>query len=60
MLRVGIILDLLMKILVIHSSPYWVPAQGINIHMPHPWLVDYFEVVVLQQVNPSTPPSMRI
>jgi hypothetical protein len=55
-----IILDLLMKILIIHSSPYWVPAQGINIRMPHPWSVDYLEAVVLQQVNPSTPLSMRI
>jgi hypothetical protein len=55
-----IILDLLMKILIIHSSPYWVPVQGINIRMPHPWSVDYLEAVVLQQVNPSTPLSMRI
>jgi hypothetical protein len=60
MLCVRIILDLLMEILIIHSLPHWIPTQGISIRMPHSWPVDYLEVVVLQQVNPSTPSSMCI
>jgi hypothetical protein len=55
-----IILDFLMEILIIHSLPHWIPTQGISIRMPHSWSMDYLEVVVLQQVNPSTPSSMGI
>jgi hypothetical protein len=60
MLCVRIILDFLMKILIIHSLPYWISTQGISIRMLHSWSVDYLEAVVLQQVNPSTPSSMGI
>jgi hypothetical protein len=60
MLCVGIILDFLLEVLIIHSLPHRIPTQGISIRMPHSRSVDYFEVVVLEQVNPSTFFSMRI
>jgi hypothetical protein len=60
MLCVGIILDLLLEVLIIHSSPHQIPTQGISIRMPHSLSVDYLETVVLEQVNPPTPSSMRI
>jgi hypothetical protein len=48
MLGVQLILDFLLEILIIHSSPYWISTQGISIRMPHSWSMNYFEVVVLQ------------
>jgi hypothetical protein len=55
-----IILDLPLEILIIHSLPHRIPAKSVSIRMPHAWPVDDLKAVVLQQVNPSASPSMRI
>jgi hypothetical protein len=60
MLCVWIVLDFVMEILIIHSRPHRISTQCISIRMSHPRSVDYFEAIVLQHVNPSTPSSMRI
>jgi hypothetical protein len=41
------ILDFFTKILVICSSSNWIPAQGINVHVPESWSMYYFETKVL-------------
>ncbi len=60
MLCVGIVLDLLLEVLIIHSLPHRILTQGVSIRMPHSRSVDYLEAVVLEQVNPPTSSSMRI
>jgi hypothetical protein len=59
-LYVQIILDFLAEVIVISSLSHRISAQGISIRMPHTWLVHYLEAEVLQHINPSAPPAMRV
>jgi len=53
-------LDFLTEVIVIRSLSHRISAQGISIRMSHTWPVDYLEAEVLQHINPSAPPAMRI
>jgi hypothetical protein len=49
-----------MKVIIILSRSHRISTQGISIRMPHTWSVYYLEAEVLQHIDPSTPPSMRV
>jgi hypothetical protein len=59
-LYVRIILNFLTEVIIIRSLSHRILAQGISIRMSHTWPVHYLEVEVLQHINPSAPPAMRV
>jgi hypothetical protein len=59
-LYIRIILEFLTEVIIIRSLSHRISAQGISIRMPHTRSVYYLEAEVLQHIDPSAPPAMRV
>jgi hypothetical protein len=53
-------MDFFTKVIIIRGWSNWISTQSINICMSEPWSMYYFEIEVLQHVNPPTFPTMCI